>query len=115
MSPVRLTTWPSSMPSRLAHHDDADLAHIKVQGNAESPVLEFEELIGHGRWQAFHSRNAVAGCDDRANLFAAGRLGRVVLDEAIQCIADFLGTNREFCHRLRFLLFISKYVFLIVI
>ena len=73
----------------------------------ESAVLELEQLVGHGRWQAFHTCDAIAGCDDRSDLFAAGGLRRVIPDEAIQCFADFLWTNREFCHRLRFLLYLG--------
>ena len=42
--------------------------------------------------------------DDSADLFAAGRVGRVVLDESVQGVPDLLWTDREFCHRLSFLL-----------
>ena len=73
----------------------------------ERAVLELEQLVGHGRGQAFDPRDAVARCDDGSDLFATGRLRRVVPDEAIQGFADFLWTNREFCHRLRFLLYLG--------
>src|SRR4029434_4317989 len=67
----------------LTHDDYTDLPDVKVQRDTKSAVLEREQLVGHRRRQALDPRDSVAGCDDCSNLFAAGRLRRVVPDEAI--------------------------------
>jgi hypothetical protein len=51
-SPVRLTSWPSSMPENVAEDDDADLADVEVERDAERAVLELQQLVGHRRGQA---------------------------------------------------------------
>ena len=54
----------------LTEDDDADLADVEVQREAERAVLELEQLVGHGRGQALDVGDAVAGVGDAADLFA---------------------------------------------
>ena len=57
----------------VTEDDDADLAGVEVQGDAERAVLELEQLVGHRRGQALDAGDAVAGLGDGADLFLAGR------------------------------------------
>ena len=48
ISPVRRTSWPSSMLLRLAEQDDADLARRRgSSAMPEQAALELEQLVGH--------------------------------------------------------------------
>ncbi len=75
----------------VTEHDDADLAGVEVQGDAEGAVLELEELVGHGRGRPRHARDAVAGLGDDADLFLAGRVRLVVRHELLQRVPDLFG------------------------
>ena len=48
----------------VTEDDDADLADVEVQREAEGAVLELEQLVGHRRGQALDVRDAVAGLGD---------------------------------------------------
>ena len=56
-------------PVEVTEDDDADLAGVEVQGEAEGAVLELEQLVGHRRGQAADAGDAVAGLGDGADLF----------------------------------------------
>ena len=85
-------------PVEVTEDDDADLAGVEVQGEAERAVLELEQLVGHGRGQAGDPGDAVAGLGDGADLFLAGRLRLVVGDVLLERVADLLRTDRELRH-----------------
>ena len=82
----------------VTEDDDTDLAGVEVQGEAQRAVLELQQLVGHGRGQTGDPSDAVAGLGDRADLFLARRLGLVVGDVLLQCVADLLRTDRKLRH-----------------
>ena len=59
----------------VTEDDDADLADVEVQGEAQRAVLEAQQLVGHGRRQALDLGDAVAGVGDVPDLFGGGRPG----------------------------------------
>src|SRR5690606_31632264 len=85
-------------PGEVTEDDDADLAHVEVEREAERAVLELEQLVGHGRGEALDVRDAVTGVGDDADLLGAGRAGRVVGHELLQRVPNLIGTNRELRH-----------------
>ena len=87
------------MPVEVTEDDDADLAGVEVQGDAQGAVLELQQLVGHRRGQALDAGDAVTGLGDGADLFLAGRLGLVVRDEPLERVPDLLRTDRELRHR----------------
>jgi len=82
----------------VTEDDDADLAGVEVQRDAEGAVLELEQLVRHRGRQARDARDAVGALGDRADLLLAGSLGLEVLDVLRQCVADLLRTDRELRH-----------------
>ena len=84
--------------AELAEDDDADLADVEVQRQAERAVLEAQQLVGHDAGQALDAGDAVAGLADPPDLLAGGRAGVVGLDERVQGVPDLLGTDRELRH-----------------
>ena len=101
-SPRALTTRPSSAsptghrldaPGRLdrlllfevvdlTQDDGADGVLVEVEGQAQGPVLELEQLVDRGAGQPRHPGDAVADLDDAADLLGPDRRG-VVLDVAL--------------------------------
>ena len=67
---MRWTCWPSSMLGEVTEDDDADLADVEVQRDAQRAALELEQLVGHGRGQALDAGDAVTGLGDDADLLA---------------------------------------------
>jgi len=65
----------------VTEDDDADLVRLKVQRDTQRVVCELQQLVGHRRGQALDVRNAVAGVDHSADLFAGGRAGLVRLNK----------------------------------
>ena len=61
--------------AELAEDDDTDLVDVEVQRQAQGPVLELEQLVGHRRGQTLDVGDAVTGVDDAADLLAGGRTG----------------------------------------
>ena len=98
ISPVRRTVWPSSMPVEVTEDDDADLAGVEVQRDAQRAVLELQQLVGHRRGQAGDARDAVTGGRDGADLLLAGRRRLVVVDVLLERVADLLRTDRQLRH-----------------
>jgi hypothetical protein len=82
----------------LAKDDDTDLAHVQVQREAADAVLELEKLVRHGRRQTLDPRDAVAGLDDRADLFALDALGLILFDEPRQRVADLIRPDCQLRH-----------------
>ena len=82
----------------VTEDDDADLAGVEVQRDAERAVLELQKLVGHGRGQSADAGDAVGALRDRADLFAAGRRRLVVVDVLLERVPDLLRTNRELRH-----------------
>ena len=82
----------------VTEDDDADLAGVEVQGDAERAVLELEQLVGHRRGQAGDPRDAVAGLATvpTSSLLAAD--GLVVVDVLLERVADLLRTDRKLRH-----------------
>jgi hypothetical protein len=85
----------------LAEHDDADLANVEVQCDAECAVGELQQLVGHRRRQPLHLGDAVTRGDDHAHLFAGGRSGGVLLDKPVEGVPNLIGTNGQFRHGMR--------------
>src|SRR5690606_18089756 len=56
----------------LAEDDDADLAQLEVEREAEGAVLEADQLVGHDVREALDARDAVGGLADAADLLALG-------------------------------------------
>ena len=65
----------------------ADVVLVKVQRDTEHTALELEQLLCHHRRQAFDVRDAVAGIDDRADLFTR-RVGAEAGDVLLDCALD---------------------------
>ena len=82
----------------VTEHDDADLAGVEVQGDAQGAVLELQQLVGHRGREAGDPGDAVGALRDGADLLLAGRLGLEVLDVLRQRVADLLRTDRELRH-----------------
>ena len=78
--------------------DDADLALLKVHGQARGAVLEGEQLVGHDAGQALDVRDAVSGEDDVPDLLGRDLGGLVGLGELVQGRADLLGPDGQLCH-----------------
>ncbi len=81
----------------LAQDDGTDGVLVEVQGEAQGPVLELEQLVHRGTGQPGDPGDAVADLDDAADLLGAHGRG-VVLDVALQRLGDLTGVNRELCH-----------------
>ena len=97
--------FPSATNSRslintvgIAEHDHTDLPLFQVKGNAHRPILEAQQLVGHGRGKPLDVGDTVARCDDGADLLTDRRLRLVILDEVVQGVADLLRTYRQFRH-----------------
>ena len=82
----------------LAEDDDADLAHVQVEGQAAHAVFEHEQLAGHGRRQALDPRDAVTALDYGADLLAGGTFRLILLDEARQRVPDLFRPDRQLSH-----------------
>jgi hypothetical protein len=82
----------------LAQDDDADLAHVKVEREPPDPVLELKQLVGHGRGETLDPGNAVAALDDRADLFALGASGFVLIDEPRKRVTDLIRSDCQLRH-----------------
>jgi hypothetical protein len=82
----------------VTEDDDADLAGVEVQRDAEGAVLELQQLVRHRGRQAGDAGDAVGALGDRADLLLAGGLGLEVLDVLRQRVADLLRTDRELRH-----------------
>src|SRR5699024_805378 len=88
----------------LAEDDDADLAQLEVQGEAEGAVLEADELVGHDVRQALDARDAVGGLADAADLRARGGAWVVGGQRGVQGAPAGRRAHREVGHPvLRFL------------
>ena len=87
------------MPSNVAEDDDADLADVEVQRDAEGAVLELEQLVGHRRGQALDVGDTVTGLGDDADLLA-GDLRRVGRDVALQRATDVVRGDGQLGHPL---------------
>ncbi len=98
ISPVRRTVWPSSMLVEVTEDDDADLAGVEVQRDAEGAVLELEQLVGHRRRQALDPGDAVTGLGDGADLLLAGGRRLVVVDVLLERVPDLLRADRQLRH-----------------
>ena len=88
--PGPLDRLPLLDAGEVTQDDDTDLVHVQVQRQAQGPVLELEEFVGHGRGQALHVRDTVTGIGDPTHLFAGGGVGFVGLNERVQCVPDLV-------------------------
>src|SRR5690606_33834294 len=70
-------------PGELTEDDDADLADVEVESEAERAVLELHELVRHDSGQALDLRDSVGSEGDPADLFARVRRGLVGRDEGV--------------------------------
>ena len=61
--------------AEVAQHHDADLGDVQVLGQAAGAVLEFQQLIGHGRGQALDPGDAVTALGDGPDLLSGGGSG----------------------------------------
>ncbi len=84
--------------AEVTQDDDTDLADLQVQGEAAGAVLEFEQLVGHGRGQALDPCNTVATFDDGADLLQGGRLRLIRFDEARQSVPDLVRPDCQLRH-----------------
>jgi hypothetical protein len=82
----------------LAQDDGADGVLVEVEGQAQRPVLELEQLVHRRAGQARHAGDAVADLDDPADLLGPDRRG-VLLHVALQRRGDLTGVDRQFCHQ----------------
>ena len=85
---------------RAAEDDAADLADVEVERDAEDAVAEVQQLVGHRRVQALDARDAVTGVDDTTDLGLVGLVRLVARDEALECVADLLGTDGKLRHQM---------------
>src|SRR5690625_3160955 len=83
--------------TEVTQDDDADLADLEVQRQSERPVLELDQLIGHGRVQSFDVRDPVASVHHSADLFPRG-LRRVGLRVTLYRLPDVLRPDRQLRH-----------------
>ena len=84
----------------------ADAVLVEVERDTQDAAGEFEQLLGHHRWQALDVRDAVSGIDDRAYLFPSGVGGEgayVFLDRAL----DVVSGDRQLCHGFSFFLLVD--------
>src|SRR5690606_21639176 len=88
---------------------DADFAGVEVQGNAQRAVLELEQLVRHRRRQATDAGDAVAGLRHGADLFAAGSLGLVAGNDALERVPDLVRTDGKLRHHSSLILVRSKF------
>ena len=87
-------------PGEVTEDDDADLAHVQVQGQTTDAALELEQLVGHDRGQALDPGDAVPGLRDRPDLFARD-VGAVLGDVVLDGTADLVCGDRQLGHGLR--------------
>ncbi len=76
----------------VAEERDADVVLLEVEHEAHDVVPEVEQLAGHGRLEAVHARDAVAGLEHGARL-ADGDLLIESVDLLADDLADFFGAN----------------------
>ena len=84
----------------------ADAVLVEVQRDTQDAAGEFEQLLGHHRWQALDVCDAVSGVDHRAHLFTGGVGGEgayVFLDRAL----DIFSGDRQLCHGFSFFLLVD--------
>src|SRR5699024_6299971 len=67
----------------VAQHHDTDLADLEVLGHTQRAVLELKQLVRHRRGKATDAGNTVTGVGDGTDLFRAGGVRLVRLDEAL--------------------------------
>src|SRR5699024_6580250 len=83
----------------LAEDDDAHLAELEVQGQAQGAVLEADPLVCHAGWQARDPVDAVGCLGAVADLLTTGVAGLVGGHRGFQCVPDLLRADRELGHR----------------
>ncbi len=93
---------PHLLPFRdlrcVTEDDDADLAHVEVQRDAQRAALELEQLVRHRARQPFDAGDAVAGLCDDADFLARG-LWRIGRDVALDRATDLVCGDRQLCHQ----------------
>src|ERR1700758_1397874 len=90
----------------VAQDHRADAVLVEVERHAQNPAGEFEQLLGHHRWQALNVRNTVAGVDDGADLLPGGVGGKrayVLVDRALNVVSG----DCQLCHGFSFFLLVD--------
>ena len=84
---------------RLAAAEDhgADRLLVEVEGEAERPVLELEQLVHAGVGETGHAGDAVADLEDATDLGDVNRRLET-LEASAQRTRDVVRVEGEFCH-----------------
>jgi len=77
---------------KVTQQRDADVVLFQVQHQADDVVAKVQQLAGHGRLQAIHARDAVAGLQHGAGLHD-GDLLIESFDLLADDLADFFGAD----------------------
>src|SRR5699024_6003236 len=97
-------------PGVVAQDDDADVALVEVEREAQGAVVELQQLVGHRGRQALDVGNAVARVSDDADLVALGRVRLVLGYVLLESVANLLRTDRELRHFSAYLLLVVRNV-----
>ncbi|CFE46168.1 Uncharacterised protein [Mycobacterium tuberculosis] len=72
---------------------------VEVEGDAEDSAREFEQLLGHHRWQTLDVCDAVPGIDDGTDFLSTGVGGErayVLFDCALDVISGDCQLSHSF-------------------
>ncbi|CAB4586637.1 unannotated protein [freshwater metagenome] len=82
----------------LSENNGSDLVLVEVEGEAQSPVGELDEFVGHHAGESVNVCNSVTSVNDVAN-FLCARFRRLVrLGEVAKRLADVVRVDFHFCH-----------------
>ena len=82
----------------IAENNHADLASVKVEGQAKGAILKGQQFVGHATRQSRHMRDAVTGGRHMAHFLGRRLRWRIGFDEIVERLAYRGGINGQFCH-----------------